>query len=70
MHSRLYKACKQLVQILVTLLHVVQLGLLLLLLPELIGNSAKRKKCKIFSHVLLAVLCCSTVCVFYSRLRR
>ena len=46
MHSRLYKACKQLVQILVTLLHVVQLGLLLLLLPELIGNSAKRKKCK------------------------
>ena len=23
---------------------------------ELIGNSAKRKKCKIFSHVLLAVL--------------
>ena len=42
MHSRLYKACKQLVQILVTLLHVVQLGLLLLL-PELIGNSAKSR---------------------------
>lgn len=56
MHSRLYKACKQLVQILVTLLHVVQLGLLLLLLPELIGNSAKRKKCKKIFQLMFCLL--------------